>query len=89
MRLQVSAIVSFLLGPERAAKIQIFAGDVVPRKKPDPVEFSSSFVIFICYKITSNFYLFTRIILDTFPQAIYNLAATTLGVEPSRYGIFM
>lgn len=35
---QVSAIVSFLLGPERAAKIQIFAGDVVPRKKPDPVE---------------------------------------------------
>ncbi|KAI7727425.1 hypothetical protein M8C21_020430 [Ambrosia artemisiifolia] len=48
----VSAIVSFLLGPERAAKIQIFAGDVVPRKKPDP--------------------------------AIYNLAATTLGVEPSR-----
>nr|GEV96827.1 haloacid dehalogenase-like hydrolase domain-containing protein At3g48420 [Tanacetum cinerariifolium] len=48
----VSAIVSFLLGPERAAKIQIFAGDVVPRKKPDP--------------------------------AIYNLAATTLGVEPSK-----
>ncbi|KAL8215901.1 hypothetical protein R6Q57_022738 [Mikania cordata] len=48
----VSAIVLFLLGPERAAKIQIFAGDVVPRKKPDP--------------------------------AIYNLAATTLGVEPSR-----
>ncbi|KAI3686396.1 hypothetical protein L1987_80071 [Smallanthus sonchifolius] len=48
----VSAIVSFLLGPERAAKIQIFAGDVVPKKKPDP--------------------------------AIYNLAATTLGVEPSR-----
>lgn len=35
--LKVSAIVSFLLGPERAAKIQIFAGDVVPRKKPDPV----------------------------------------------------
>lgn len=35
--LQVSAIVSFLLGPERAEKIQIFAGDVVPRKKPDPV----------------------------------------------------
>ncbi|KAK4428152.1 CBBY-like protein [Sesamum alatum] len=32
----VSAVVSFLLGPERAAKIQIFAGDVVPRKKPDP-----------------------------------------------------
>ncbi|XP_050377832.1 CBBY-like protein isoform X2 [Argentina anserina] len=33
----VSAIVSFLLGPERAEKIQIFAGDVVPRKKPDPL----------------------------------------------------
>ncbi|KAG0482215.1 hypothetical protein HPP92_010299 [Vanilla planifolia] len=32
----VSAIVSFLLGPERADKIAIFAGDVVPRKKPDP-----------------------------------------------------
>ncbi|XP_059657237.1 CBBY-like protein [Cornus florida] len=47
----VSAIVSFLLGPERAEKIQIFAGDVVPRKKPDP--------------------------------AIYTLAASTLGVEPS------
>ncbi|KAJ8536558.1 hypothetical protein K7X08_034959 [Anisodus acutangulus] len=32
----VSAIVSFLLGPERAEQIQIYAGDVVPRKKPDP-----------------------------------------------------
>lgn len=32
----VSAIVSFLLGPDRAEKIKIFAGDVVPRKKPDP-----------------------------------------------------
>ncbi|GMP34002.1 hypothetical protein CsSME_00007071 [Camellia sinensis var. sinensis] len=47
----VSAIVSCLLGPERAEKIKIFAGDVVPRKKPDP--------------------------------AVYILAATTLGVEPS------
>ncbi|KAF3785080.1 Haloacid dehalogenase-like hydrolase domain-containing protein [Nymphaea thermarum] len=47
----VSAIVSFLLGEKRAEKIKIFAGDVVPRKKPDP--------------------------------AIYLLAATTLGVEPS------
>ena len=47
----VSAIVSCLLGPARAEKIQIFAGDVVPRKKPDP--------------------------------AIYELAASTLGVEPS------
>ncbi|CAM0910555.1 unnamed protein product [Alopecurus aequalis] len=32
----VSAIVSCLLGPDRAEKITIFAGDVVPRKKPDP-----------------------------------------------------
>ncbi|CAK9330273.1 unnamed protein product [Citrullus colocynthis] len=32
----VSAIVSFLLGPQRAEQIKIFAGDVVPRKKPDP-----------------------------------------------------
>ncbi|XP_059444732.1 CBBY-like protein isoform X1 [Corylus avellana] len=47
----VSAIVSCLLGPERAEKIKIFAGDVVPRKKPDP--------------------------------AIYVLAASTLGVDPS------
>ncbi|CAN7023081.1 unnamed protein product, partial [Brassica rapa subsp. trilocularis] len=48
----VSAIVSCLLGPERAEKIKIFAGDVVPKKKPDP--------------------------------AIYNLAAETLGVDPSK-----
>ncbi|KAL4284811.1 hypothetical protein GQ457_16G031520 [Hibiscus cannabinus] len=32
----VSAVVSCLLGQERAEKIQIFAGDVVPHKKPDP-----------------------------------------------------
>ncbi|KAL1541969.1 CBBY-like protein isoform X1 [Salvia divinorum] len=32
----VSAVVSFLLGSERAEQIQIYAGDVVPRKKPDP-----------------------------------------------------
>ncbi|CAF2087125.1 unnamed protein product, partial [Brassica napus] len=48
----VSAIVSCLLGQERAEKINIFAGDVVPKKKPDP--------------------------------AIYNLAAETLGVDPSK-----
>jgi len=30
-----------LLGPERAEKIKIFAGDVVPRKKPDPVRIPS------------------------------------------------
>lgn len=38
---QVSAIVSCLLGPERAEKIKIFAGDVVPKKKPDPVRFTN------------------------------------------------
>ncbi|PNT75926.1 hypothetical protein BRADI_1g41820v3 [Brachypodium distachyon] len=32
----VSAIVSCLLGSDRAENITIFAGDVVPRKKPDP-----------------------------------------------------
>eukprot|EP00244_Chara_vulgaris_P007939 TRINITY_DN2980_c0_g2_i2.p1 TRINITY_DN2980_c0_g2~~TRINITY_DN2980_c0_g2_i2.p1 ORF type:complete len:386 (-),score=60.91 TRINITY_DN2980_c0_g2_i2:672-1829(-) len=32
----VSAIVREMLGPEKAAAIRIFAGDVVPRKKPDP-----------------------------------------------------
>lgn len=32
----VEAVVRVLLGPERAARIRIFAGDAVPRKKPDP-----------------------------------------------------
>lgn len=32
----VSAIVQCLLGPPRADAISIFAGDIVPRKKPDP-----------------------------------------------------
>ena len=32
----VSTIVRVMLGEERAAAIQIFAGDIVPRKKPDP-----------------------------------------------------
>ena len=32
----VRAIVSVLLGPDRAARIPIFAGDVVKAKKPDP-----------------------------------------------------
>ena len=35
-----------MLGPDRAEKIRIFAGDVVPRKKPDPVT-SSSILFFI------------------------------------------
>jgi HAD superfamily hydrolase (TIGR01509 family) len=48
----VSAIVRVMLGSERASSIQIFAGDVVPRKKPDP--------------------------------AIYQLAASSLSVEPAR-----
>lgn len=32
----VTAIVETLLGPERRAKFTIFAGDIVPRKKPAP-----------------------------------------------------
>lgn len=32
----VGAVVRVLLGEERAARIPIFAGDAVPRKKPDP-----------------------------------------------------
>ncbi|KAE8668054.1 Haloacid dehalogenase-like hydrolase domain-containing protein [Hibiscus syriacus] len=34
--LKIGSVVSCLLGTERAEKIQIFSGDVVPRKKPDP-----------------------------------------------------
>lgn len=32
----VQAVVDVMLGPERAAHIKVFAGDVVARKKPDP-----------------------------------------------------
>lgn len=32
----VAAVVRVLLGPDRAARITIFAGDAVARKKPDP-----------------------------------------------------
>lgn len=32
----VAAIVRVMLGPERAQRMRIFAGDVVPKKKPDP-----------------------------------------------------
>ena len=32
----VSAVVNVLLGPELGEKIRIYAGDVVPKKKPDP-----------------------------------------------------
>ncbi|MEN9409626.1 MAG: hypothetical protein RL216_1600 [Pseudomonadota bacterium] len=32
----VETVVRVLLGPERAARITVFAGDVVPKKKPDP-----------------------------------------------------
>lgn len=32
----VEAVVRVLLGAARAARIRVFAGDVVPRKKPDP-----------------------------------------------------
>lgn len=32
----VTAIRDVLLGPEVAAAVRVFAGDCVPRKKPDP-----------------------------------------------------
>lgn len=32
----VQAVVDVMLGPERAAHITVFAGDIVPAKKPDP-----------------------------------------------------
>lgn len=32
----VSAIVRVLLGPDVAAAMRVFAGDIVPKKKPDP-----------------------------------------------------
>ncbi|MCF8481991.1 MAG: HAD-IA family hydrolase [Rhodospirillum sp.] len=32
----VEAVVRVLLGSERAERIRVFAGDIVPRKKPDP-----------------------------------------------------
>ena len=32
----MSAIVRVLLGPEVAAVMRVFAGDCVPKKKPDP-----------------------------------------------------
>lgn len=32
----VSTIVRVMLGPEVAAQMRVFAGDVVPKKKPDP-----------------------------------------------------
>ncbi|CAA0818069.1 Haloacid dehalogenase-like hydrolase domain-containing protein [Striga hermonthica] len=48
----VSAVVSFLLGPERAEKIQIFAGDVVPKKKPDPLV-NFLFVFFFSFLLSS------------------------------------
>lgn len=48
----VQTIVDVMLGTDVAKVMRVFAGDVVPAKKPDP--------------------------------AIYELAATRLGVEPSR-----
>ena len=32
----VSKIRDVLLGPEVAAKMEVYAGDIVPKKKPDP-----------------------------------------------------
>ncbi|KAE9453690.1 hypothetical protein C3L33_14403, partial [Rhododendron williamsianum] len=76
----VSAIVSCLLGPDRAEKIKIFAGDVVPRKKPDPVTSSPTLVLLSLSDIA--FCTFKGKLSITV-LAIYVLAATTLGVEPS------
>ncbi|PPD68057.1 hypothetical protein GOBAR_DD35063 [Gossypium barbadense] len=72
----VSAVVSCLLGPERAEKIQIFAGDVVPRKKPDPREWS-------CLGSNPISHAYNIMLLSLGQEAIYTLAANTLGVEPS------
>mgnify|MGYP007014648565 CR=1 FL=1 len=44
LSLQVSSIVNGLLGPERGQSITIFAGDIVPKKKPDPVSKLHSFI---------------------------------------------
>ncbi len=51
-RKAVQAIVEILLGADRAPHLPVFAGDIVPAKKPDP--------------------------------AIYDIAAKSLGVAPSR-----
>ncbi|XP_076907067.1 CBBY-like protein [Bidens hawaiensis] len=72
----VSAIVSFLLGPERT-KIQIFAGDVVPRKKPDPV--TKPLLDFSLQTTLFGSCIFIKIIPFS-----GNLQLSTLGVEPSR-----
>ena len=62
---QVSAIVSCLLGPDRAEQITIFAGDVVPRKKPDPVRVVCSWVLCYAAKYSlvcqGNLYWFSNI----------------------------
>ncbi|WRX17433.1 Haloacid dehalogenase-like hydrolase - like 4 [Theobroma cacao] len=83
----VSAVVSCLLGPERAEKIKIFAGDVVPRKKPDPnlQKWKSNFtdcqgLLSLC--IWKMYYLLLKCEYSIW-QAIYTLAANTLGVDPS------
>lgn len=81
---QVSAVVSFLLGPERAEQIQIYAGDVVPRKKPDPVSFYRSYTRKKKTPSASWAILGNTLTNIFFLQAIYLLAAETLGVKPSR-----
>jgi beta-phosphoglucomutase-like phosphatase (HAD superfamily) len=48
----VQTIVNVLLGSDVSKIMKVFAGDMVPKKKPDP--------------------------------AIYELAATALGVDPAR-----
>ncbi|CAI6003268.1 unnamed protein product [Closterium sp. NIES-64] len=70
----VGAIVRVMLGEERAQHMRIFAGDVVPKKKPDPER-------------AQHMRIFAG---DVVPKkkpdpAIYNLAATTLSLNPARY----
>ena len=38
----VSAVVNVMLGPERAKDFEIYAGDMVPKKKPDPVSIDTN-----------------------------------------------
>ncbi|CAI5992365.1 unnamed protein product [Closterium sp. NIES-65] len=73
----VGAIVRVMLGEERAQHMRIFAGDVVPKKKPDPGEERG---------FSMHMRIFAR---DVVPKkkpdpAIYNLAATTLSLNPAR-----
>ncbi|RZR95343.1 hypothetical protein BHM03_00024177 [Ensete ventricosum] len=72
----VAAIVSFLLGPDRADKITIFAGDVVPRKKPDPV----------CYFLFCYFaiYLLAAETLGVDPSSCVVVEDSAIGLSAAK-----